>query len=248
MKSKEPRKVHVDIVKKTYKGKTYTSVLLRSSYREGNKVKHETLGNLSDLPPDVIDYVRKRLAGELPEGAPAGSFEIVRSLPHGNVAAVLRTAQKLGLDRLLASRGCRARDLVMALIVSRVISPGSKLSACAGLKAETAQSTLSEELQLGEVDVHELYGALDWLLERQTRIENKLAKKHLQGGLLVLYDVSSSYYLGRKSSLVRHGYSRDHRGDRPQIVYGLLCDAEGRPSALADRCPIERWPRIRHDM
>ena len=97
----------------------------------------------------------------------------------------------------------------------------------------TAKSTLAEELRLGEVDVHELYAAMDWLLARQKRIENKLAKRHLQGGLLVLFDVSSSYYTGRKSSLVKHGYSRDHRGDHPQIVYGLLCDSEGRPYAEA---------------
>jgi len=122
--------------------------------------------------------------------------------------------------------------LILALIVSRLISPGSKLSTCAGLGTETAQNTLREELQLGKVDVHELYAAMDWLLERQTRIEGKLAKKHLTGGLLVLFDVSSSYYTGRKSTLVQHGYSRDHRGDRPQIVYGLLCDPEGRPIAV----------------
>jgi transposase len=232
MNSKEPRSVYVDVVKKTYKGKTYTSVLLRRSYRQGGKVKHETLGNLSDLPPDVIDFIRKRLAGELPEGAPSETFEIVRSLPHGNVMAVLQTARKIGLDQVLASRPCRERDLILALIVARVLSPGSKLSVNAGLQQQTAQSTLAEELKLGDVDVHELYHAMDWLLGRQRRIENKLAKKHLQGGLLVLYDVSSSYYTGRKSTLVRHGYSRDHRGDQPQIVYGLLCDAAGRPVAV----------------
>ncbi len=232
MNENQPRRVHVAVVNRTYKGKTYTSVLLRRTYREDGKVKHETLGNLSDLPPDVIEFIRKRLAGELPEGAPPGAFDIQRSLPHGNVAAVLQTARKLGMDGLLASQSCRERDLILALIVARIISPGSKLSACAGLQEETAQNTLHEELKLGPVDVHELYRAMDWLLERQKRIENKLAKRHLQGGLLVLYDVSSSYYTGRKSSLVRYGYSRDHRGDLPQIVYGLLCDAEGRPIAV----------------
>lgn len=232
MNAKEPRRVHVAFVHKRHKGKQYTSVLLRRSYRENGKVKHETLGNLSDLPPDVIEFIRKRLAGELPEGAPPGQFDIRRSLPHGNVTAVLQTARKLGIDRLLDSRPCRQRDLVLALIVARIISPRSKLSVCASLQQETAQNTLHEELKLGQVDVHELYSAMDWLLDRQKRIENKLAKKHLQGGLLVLYDVSSSYYTGRKSSLVRHGYSRDHRGDRPQIVYGLLCDSQGRPIAV----------------
>lgn len=232
MTAPERRSVHIATVSKTYKGKTYTSVLLRRTFRENGKVKHETLGNLSDLPADVIEFIRKRLAGELEEGAPSGTFEVVRSLPHGNVAAVLQTARNIGLDRLIASRPCRERDLILALIVSRLISPGSKLSACASLETETAQNTLCEELQLGKVDVHELYSAMDWLLERQTRIEAKLAKKHLTGGLLVLFDVSSSYYTGRKSTLVQHGYSRDHRGDRPQIVYGLLCDPEGRPIAV----------------
>lgn len=232
MSSPERRSVHIATISKTYQGKTYTSVLLRRTFRENGKVKHETLGNLSDLPADVIEFIRKRLAGELEEGAPSGTFEVVRSLPHGNVAAVLQTARNIGLDQLIASRPCRERDLILALIVARLVSPGSKLSACAGLGSETAQSTLCEELRLGKVDVHELYAAMDWLLERQTRIEGKLAKKHLTGGLLVLFDVSSSYYTGRKSTLVRHGYSRDHRSDRPQIVYGLLCDPEGRPIAV----------------
>jgi transposase len=225
-------KLRVEIVKKKYKGKVYTSVLLRCSYREDGKVKHETLANLTQLPPDVIDFIRRRLSGELDENAPQSSFEIVRSLPHGNVAAVLQTAKKLGLENLLASRPCRQRDLIMALIVGRILSPRSKLSTTVGLKAETAKHTLAEELGLGDVDVHQLYAAMDWLAERQTRIENKLAKKHLKDGQLVLFDVSSSYYTGRKSELIKHGYSRDHRKDRPQIVYGLLCDADGRPIAI----------------
>ena len=129
MSAPERRSVHVATVSKTYKGKTYTSVLLRRTYRENGKVKHETLGNLSDLPADVIDFMRKRLAGELKESAPSGTFEIVRSLPHGNVAAVLRTARNIGLEKLIASRSCRERDLILALIVSRLVSPGSKLSA-----------------------------------------------------------------------------------------------------------------------
>lgn len=226
------RSVHVAKVTKTYKGKQYTSVLLRRTYREGGKVKHETLGNLSDLPPDVIEFIQKRLGGELDDTAPRGPFEIVRSLPHGNVVAVLNTATNLGLESLLGSRRCRARDLVLALVVSRVLSPRSKLSTSGSLQAATAKNTLASELGLGEVTVHELYEAMDWLLSRQTRIETKLAKKHLHDGLLVLFDVSSSYYTGRKSSLVTHGYSRDHRGDQPQIVYGLLCDAQGRPVAV----------------
>ena len=210
----------------------YTSVLLRCSYRQDGKVKHETVGNLTQLPPDVIDFVKRRLSGELDENAPQSSFEIVRSLPHGNVAAVLQTVKKLGLENLLASRPCRERDLIMALIAARVLSPRSKLSTNTALNAETAKYTLADELELGEVDVHQLYAAMDWLVERQTRIENKLAKKHLKDGHLVLFDVSSSYYTGRTSPLVKHGYSRDHRQYRPQIVYGLLCDSDGRPIAI----------------
>lgn len=226
------RKLRVETVRKTVKGKVYTSVLLRCSYRQDGKVKHETVGNLTGLPPDAIDFVKRRLSGELEENAPLSSFEIVRSLPHGNVMAVLQTARQLGLETLLASRACRERDLIMALVVARVLSPRSKLSTTTALQAETAKHTLGEELGLGEVDVHQLYAAMDWLLQRQTRIENKLAKRHLQDGHLVLFDVSSSYYTGRESPLVKRGYSRDHRRDCPQIVYGLLCDFEGRPIAI----------------
>ena len=232
MSEKKPRKVHVETVTKTYKGKTYKSVLLRRTYREDGKVQHETVGNLSDLPDDAIEYIKRRLAGESPLIADSDSFRIVRSLPHGNVAAVLGTAKNIGLDRLLLSRPCRERQLVMAMIVDRILSPGSKLSCIKGLQEETAQNTLAEELRLGDVDVHELYAAMDWLLARQTRIENKLAKRHLAEGTLVLFDLSSSYCYGRKSELVNHGYSRDHRSDRAQIVYGLLCDPEGRPISV----------------
>jgi hypothetical protein len=226
------RKLRVETVKKTVNGKVYTSVLLRCSFRQDGKVKHKTVGNLTGLPPDVIDFMQRRLSGDLDENAPRSSFEIVRSLPHGNVMAVLQTARQLGLENLLASRSCRERDLIMALIVARVLSPRSKLSTTTALQAETAQHTLGEELGVGEVDVHQLYTAMDWLLKRQTRIENKLAKRHLQDGHLVLFDVSSSYYTGRESPLVKRGYSRDHRSDCPQIVYGLLCDSEGRPIAI----------------
>jgi transposase len=230
--SPKPRKLRVEIVKRKYKGKEYSSVLLRRSYRSNGKVKHETVGNLSDLPADVIEFIKRRLNGELQADAPHAPFEIARSLPHGNVMAVLETAKSLGIEEILASRRCRDRDLILALVVARILSPRSKLSTAAALKEETAKNTLVEELELGDVDVHQLYAAMDWLATRQTRIENKLAKKHLKDGYLVLYDVSSSYYTGRQSSLIKHGYSRDHRSDRPQIVYGLLCDLEGRPIAI----------------
>ncbi len=232
MSKSEPRKVHIAEVKTTRNGVTYMSVYLRRTFREDGKVKHETLGNLSDLPRDLLELMRRRLAQGEPLSGVGEKLAILRSLPHGNVDAVLTTLRSIGLDQLLASRPCRERDLVIAMIADRVISPGSKLSCSRGMNGETAQNTLADELKLGEVDVHELYAAMDWLLERQNRIENKLAKKHLKGGSLVLFDVSSSYYTGSKSSLRQYGYSRDHRADRPQIVYGLLCDAEGRPVSI----------------
>ena len=232
MGKSEPRKVHIAEIKSTRNGVTYTSVYLRRTFREDGKVKHETLGNLSDLPRDLIELMRQRLAQGEPLSGVGEKMTILRSLPHGNVDAVLTTLRTIGLEQIIASRPCRERDLVIAMIADRVISPGSKLSCSRGMNEETAQNTLADELSLGDVDVHELYKAMDWLLERQNRIENKLAKKHLKGGSLVLFDVSSSYYTGKKSSLRQYGYSRDHRSDRPQIVYGLLCDAEGRPVSI----------------
>lgn len=155
-------------------------MLLRRTFREDGKVKHETLGNLSDLPADLIDAMKQRLETGRPLVEAGEAVTTQRSLPHGNVAAVLGTLKKLGLDQIPGSRRTRERDLAVAMIVSRIISPRSKLSCSNGLAAETAQNTLAEELQLGDVDVHELYDAMDWLLARQNRIEIKLAKKHLQ--------------------------------------------------------------------
>lgn len=230
--SRKRRAVHVATIKSTHKGKTYTSHLLRRTYREDGKVKHETLGNLSDLPDDAIDYVRRRLRGESPIGVGDDGLEIVRSLPHGHVAAVLGTLRKVGLDTLIGSKPSRERDLVTALIVSRIIHPASKLATLSGLSQETAHSTLGEELRLGAIKTKEAYEALDWLFKRQTRIEGKLAKKHLTDGMLVLYDVSSSYYTGRTSDLVKRGYSRDRKKGFPQIIYGLLCNRDGCPVAI----------------
>lgn len=232
MSKPKPRKVHIAEISNTRNGVTYTSFYLRRTFREDGQVKHETLGNLSDLPRDLIAIMKQRLAQNEPLSGIGEKMSILRSLPHGNVNAVLTMMRSIGMESLLASRPCRERDLVIAMIADRVISPGSKLSCSRGMNDETAQNTLAEELGLDDVNVHELYDAMDWLLKRQNRIENKLAKKHLKGGLLVLFDVSSSYYSGKKSSLRQYGYSRDHRTDRPQIVYGLLCDAEGRPISI----------------
>ncbi len=222
--------MHVATTKRTYRGKVYVSHLLRRSFREGQKVKHQTLGNLSHLPPDLIDTIRRRLGGETP--ADQGPWEIVRSLPHGHVAAVLGSLRQIGLEGALASRPCRERSLLTALIVMRLIAPQSKLATCRGLKEETATTSLAVELGLGEVAEEEIYQALDWLGARQARIETKLAKRHLKDGSLVLYDVSSSYYTGRHAGLVQFGYNRDGKRRFPQIVYGLLCNAEGCPVAI----------------
>ena len=222
--------MHVATTKRTYHGKVYVSHLLRRSFREGGKVKHQTLGNLSHLPPDLIDTIRSRLAGETPPDP--GPWEIVRSLPHGHVAAVLGTLRQIGLESVLGSRPSRQRSLVMALIVMRLIAPQSKLATCRGLKEETATTSLALELGLGEIAEEELYQALDWLGSRQTPIETKLAKKHLPDGTLVLYDVSSSYYTGHHAELVQFGYNRDGKKRFPQIVYGLLCNAQGCPVAI----------------
>jgi transposase len=224
--------VHVATTKRTYNGKVYVSHLLRRSYREGGKVKHQTLGNLSHLPPDLIDTIRHRLAGGLPEAA-SGRWEIVRSLPHGHVVAVLGSLRRIGLESLLASRRSAERDLAVALIIMRLIAPQSKLATCRGLLETTATSSLPLELQLADdVTERDLYRAMDWLLERQPDIEQKLAEKHLKDGTLVLYDVTSSYYTGRRSDLVKFGHDRDGKKGFPQIVYGLLCSPDGCPLAI----------------
>ncbi len=223
--------MHVATTSRNYNGKVYTSYLLRRSYRDGARVRHETLGNLSHLPVDLIDLIRRRLS----HGSPlddGNGWEIVRSLPHGHVVATLGTLQASGLERILGSRACRQRDLIVAMIVARILQPASKLATARALDEHTASSSLATELRLGALDDKELYEALDWLQARQRRIETKLADKHLQDGTLVLYDVSSSYYTGRGGSLVRHGYSRDGRREFPQIVYGLLCNAAGCPVAV----------------
>ena len=209
----------------------YTSQLLRRSYREGGKVRHENLGNLSHLPPEIIDVIRAMLAGrrlvDLDE-----DFAIERSLPHGHVAAVLGVLRDLDLERLLARDRCRERDLVVAMIVQRLIAPGSKLSAT----RRFAQTTLGDELSLGEVKEAELLQAMDWLSERQPRIERTLARRHLPGdpnaNAFVLYDLSSSYMEGRCCPLATLGYSRDGVKGKLQVNYGLICSPEGRPVAV----------------
>ena len=224
--------VHVATTTRVYKGRVYQTHLLRRTFREDGKVKHQTLGNLSHLPSDLIETIRRRLRGEGSEES--RPWQIVRSFPHGHVLAVLGTLRSVGLESILASRSSRESSLVVAMIVARILQPASKLATARSLQEETATTSLGLELGLGQdrIDEQELYGALDWLLERQTRIENKLAGKHLSEGTLILYDVTSSYYTGHRSELVQFGYNRDGKRSFPQIVYGLLCNAEGCPIAI----------------
>src|SRR5689334_8703396 len=213
-------------------GRSASAVLLRESYREGSRVRKRTLANLSKLPASVVDGLRVLLQGGTAIARPEEVFEIQRSLPHGHVAAVIGVMRKLDLPRLLGRTASRERDLALAMIASRVIAPGSKLATVRALSPETASSSLGRVLDLGAIEEREIYAALDWLGAGQARIERSLACRHLKNGALALYDVSSSYVEGRCCELARHGYSRDRRPDRLQIVYGLLCDRDGRPIAV----------------
>ena len=208
------------------------AILLRESYRDNGKVKKRTLLNLSDWPPELVEGFKALLKGGavVPKDQPA--FTIKRSLPHGHVAAILGTLRAIGLDRLLGPAGHRDRDLVIAMIVSRLAAPTSKLATAKALSPLTATSSLGEILGLGGVDEDALYSALDWLYGRQSGIEKTLAKRHLEGGCLVLYDVSSSYVEGRCCELAQLGYNRDGKKGKQQIVYGLLCAADGCPVAI----------------
>jgi hypothetical protein len=208
------------------------AILLRESWREDGKVHKRTLLNLTHWDPAHVEGLRTVLKGGtvIPPGQDA--IRIERSLPHGHVAAVLGTARRIGLDTLLGPEGNRCRDLVLALLVSRILDPASKLATARRLSPDTASSSLGEMLGLGEVDEDELYAALDWLQERQPAIETALAKRHLQGGTLVLYDVSSSYLEGRCCPLAARGYSRDGKPGKLQITYGLLCAPDGCPVAI----------------
>ncbi len=208
------------------------AILLRESYREDGKVRKRTLCNLSDWPIAHVEGLRGVLKGGTVIPAEQEAFTITRSLPHGHVAAVLGMARKIGFERTLGPDGERYRDLALALLVGRIVDPVSKLAAARGLSPQTASSSLGEVLGLGEVDEDELYAVLDWLLVRQPYIESELAKRHLQSGTLVLYDVSSSYMEGRCCPLAKRGYSRDGRPGTLQIVYGLLCAPDGCPVAI----------------
>lgn len=225
--------VHVATTRRHYKGKTYETHLLRRSYREDGKVKTETLGNLSHLPAETIDLIRRSLRGErfVPAGeataAGPAAFTITRSLPHGHVAAAAAMADQLGLAELIGP-ACRARDLVLGLVLARATVPGSKLATI----QQWADTTLGADLGIAGATTDEVYAAMDWLLGRKQEIEAALAARHLHAGGRVLFDLTSAWMTGHACPLAQLGYSRDgHRG-RPQIEYGIVADPEGRPVAV----------------
>jgi hypothetical protein len=219
--------MHVSTTTRRSGDREYTATLLRRSYRQDGKVKKETLANLSHLPAEAIDAIRRVLAGETLMSV-EDAFEIERSLPAGHVNAALVMARRLDLAKVLDRSPCRERDLCMAMILGRVIGPGSKL----GTVRTLGQSTLASELGVEGADEDDLYLAMDWLLERQEQVEDRLAARHLADGEMVLYDVSSSYFEGRTCPLAKRGYSRDGKSGLAQIIYGLLCDTDGRPVAV----------------
>jgi Transposase DDE domain len=207
-------------------GREYVTHLLRRSYREGGKVKKETIANLTHVPERILVGLRSLLAGK--ELVDIDSLVVERSTPHGHVEALLAMMRRLKIAPLLDKEPSAQRDLVLAMIAQRILSPGSKLFTTRVFQ----QSTLAEELNIGSPDADDLYGALDWLHERQSTIEKTLAKRHLQSGGMALYDLSSSYFEGRHCPLAMQGYSRDDYRGSLQIVYGLLCDRDGRPVAI----------------
>lgn len=207
------------------------AILLRESYRDGNKVKNRTLKNLSDWSADRIELLRAVLRGDAL--VPAGEgLEIVRALPHGHVLAALGTARRIKLDRALPRAAERRLKLALALIVARLIEPASKLATARALDETTALYSLGATLGLGAVTAKEIYATLDWLGGSQDAIERGLARRHLNDGTLLLYDVTSTWFEGRCCELGRLGYSRDGQRDKLQIVVGLLCTAEGCPVAV----------------
>jgi Transposase DDE domain len=209
------------------------AILLRESYREAGKVKNRTLANLSAWPEAKVDALSRVLKGQPPPAAGLdGAFEITRSLPHGHVAAVLGTARQLGLDELIDPVPSRHRDLVTAMAVAQVIAPDSKLAIARGLRDQTAASSLGEVLHLGSCDEDDLYAAMDYLAARQEQIQDALAARHLAGGTVVLYDVSSAAFEGRTCPLGAIGHPKDGVRGRLQIVYGLLTSKDGIPVAI----------------
>src|SRR6266404_8773768 len=220
--------VHVVTTRRTYKGRVYETHLLRRSYRDGDRVKNETLGNLSHLPAPVIDLVRRALRGET--FVPVSErLEVLGSRPHGHVQAVRVAMQRLGIESLIGSRPSPERDRILALIAARVLSPHTKLATTRWWHT----STLAEEFGVSSADEDDLYAAMDWLLERQPVIERKLAARHLGEGALALYDLSSSYFEGTHCPLGKIGHDRDGKKNKLQVNYGLLTNRAGCPVAVS---------------
>lgn len=219
---------HVVTTTRKYKDQVYRTHLLRRSYREGGVVKNETLGNLSHLPEHLIEIIRRSLQGE--SFVPLGqAFEVTGSRAHGAVQAVGVAMQRLGLASVLASKSCRERDRVLAMVAARIVAPHTKLATTRWWHS----TTLAEDFGVAEADEDDLYAAMDWLLERQHKIQNKLAARHLKAGGLVLYDLTSSYFEGTTCPLAKIGHSRDGRKGSLQVNYGLLTDARGCPVAVS---------------
>ena len=208
------------------------AILLRETYRQNGRFCKRTLCNLSHWPTATVEGLRGVLKGGTVIPAGHDAVTVIRSLPHGHVAAAVGIARKIGLEGILGPDGNRCRDLVLAMLIGRILDPVSKLATARALSPATASSSLGEALGLGDVDDDELYAALDWLLVRQPAIEAILGKRHLTNGMLVLYDVSSSYMEGRCCPLAKRGYSRDGKKGTLQIVYGLLCASDGCPVAI----------------
>jgi len=210
------------------------AVLLRESFRENGKVHNRTLANISHWPPERVSALREVLKGATTTttGAAPDSFQILRSLPHGHVAAVVGSLRQLKLDTILDGHSSRARDLAVAMIAARILDPASKLATARALHTDTLTSSLSAYLGLEDASEDELYRAMDWLLERQPSMETALAKRHLAEGGLVLYDLTSTYFEGRHCTLAKLGHSRDDKSGKPQIVFGLLTNAAGCPVAV----------------
>lgn len=207
------------------------AILLRESYRQDGKVNTRTLANLTHWPPAQLEALRRVLRGDTLV-APEDAFEIIRSLPHGHVAAVLGTLRRLGLESLLAAQNSRQRDLVIAMIVARLIDPQSKLATARSWHPETALTSLGQTLGVTAADARALYQAMDWLRRRQPQLETALAKRHLREGTLALYDLTSTYFEGHTCPLAQFGHSRDGKKGKLQIVFGLVCNADGCPVAV----------------
>jgi hypothetical protein len=228
---RQTRAMHVATTRRQYKDKVYETHLLRHSYREHGHVKHRTIANISHLPEHAREALRRALRGESLM-SPEDVFEILHSRSHGHVAAVLGTLRQLGLERLIATRGSRSRDLAVALLVARVLDPASKLSTARNLHPQTMRNSLADTLAITGADEDDLYAAMDWLLRQQNKVERALARRHLDEGVLALYDLTSAHFEGRTCPLARLGFAHDDHRGKLQIVIGLLTNADGCPVAV----------------